>query len=126
MSTVHQAKKLVLLLITSLLMTVASMKIVPMTLIINEFIIVLSSKLPAPIVDKSALLLKCISCIYHLVWLKKKQAKIQILLDSGSEVNTITLAYTAKLGFKVQSTNVEAQKINGSTFETFRMVLTSF
>lgn len=47
-------------------------------------------------------------------------------MDSDSEVNIITQAFAAKLGLKACLTNVEAQKINGSTLETFRMVLASF
>lgn len=47
------------------------------------------------------LLLECVPCIYHLLWFKKDQAKVQVLLDSGSEINTMTLAYAAKLNFKV-------------------------
>ena len=38
----------------------------------------------------------------------------------------MTLAYVLKVGIKVHSTDVEAQKIDGSILETFGMVLTSF
>ena len=38
----------------------------------------------------------------------------------------MTPGYISKLGLKVRPTNVRAQKINGSTFETFEMVLASF
>ena len=38
----------------------------------------------------------------------------------------MTLGYASKLGLKVCSTNVGAQKINGSTLEMFEMVLASF
>lgn len=38
----------------------------------------------------------------------------------------MTLVYILKLGFQVCQTNIRAQKIDGSIFETFRMVLTSF
>lgn len=48
------------------------------------------------------------------------------MLDLGSEVNAITPAFTSKLGFKICSTNVRAQKIDGSTLQTFGIVLTSF
>lgn len=71
-------------------------------------------------------LLKCLPCIHHLVRFKKDQAKIQPLLDFGSKINVITLAYTAKLGLKVRSTHVGAQKIDDSTFKTFGMVQASF
>lgn len=71
-------------------------------------------------------LLKRISYIYHPVYFRKNQAKVQILLDSGSEVNVINSAYTAKLYLKVYPTDIRAQKIDGSTLKIFEMVLASF
>lgn len=56
----------------------------------------------------------------------KDQTKIQALLDSNSEVNVMTLAYAAKLDLKVQLTNIGAQKIDGSNFYIFGIVLASF
>ena len=38
----------------------------------------------------------------------------------------MTPAYTAKLGLQVQKANIGAQKIDGSTLETFGMVLADF
>ena len=38
----------------------------------------------------------------------------------------MTLAYILKLSFKVRTIDIEAQKINGSTLETFRMVMARF
>ena len=38
----------------------------------------------------------------------------------------MTPGYILKLGLKVRSTDVRAQKIDGSTLETFGMVLASF
>lgn len=57
---------------------------------------------------------------------KKDQAKTQVLIDSSSEINAINRAYIVNLRLKVFSTNVEAQKIDSSTFEIFVMVLASF
>ena len=34
--------------------------------------------------------------------------------------------YTKKLGFWIQKTDIGIQKINGSSLDTFRMVITSF
>ena len=34
--------------------------------------------------------------------------------------------YTLKLGLKIRATNIKAQKINGSTFEMFEIVLANF
>ena len=38
----------------------------------------------------------------------------------------MTPAYASKLGLQVHRTNIEAQKIDGSTLKTFGMVLASF
>ena len=38
----------------------------------------------------------------------------------------MTSRYISKLGLKVRSTNVEVQKIDGSIFEMFEIVLASF
>lgn len=85
------------------------------------------------LVTKNTLLLllnfpffKYILCIYHLVRFKKDQAKILPLLDFGNGVNAITPAYTASLGLKICPTNVNAQKIDGSIFAIFGMVLANF
>ena len=48
------------------------------------------------------------------------------MLDSGSKVNAMSPAYAEKLGFQTWKTNVGAQKIDGSTLETFRMVIADF
>lgn len=48
------------------------------------------------------------------------------MINSSSEVNTITPTYIAKLSFKIQKTNIKAQKINNSIHNTFGMVLTDF
>ena len=69
-----------------------------------------------------------VSCIYYPVQFKKDAHKTQVqaLIDSGSKVNAMAPAYASKLGLKVYPTNVGAQKIDGSTLETFGMVLASF
>lgn len=72
------------------------------------------------------LLLERVSYIYYLVQFWKDQAEIQVLIDSKSEINTITPAYVSKLDLKVQATNIKAQKIDDSIFQMFEMVLTSF
>ena len=65
-----------------------------------------------------------VSCICYPIRFKKN--KVQALIDSGSEVNAMTLGYALKLGLKVCPTNVGAQKIDGFTLKTFEMVLASF
>lgn len=48
------------------------------------------------------------------------------LIDSGREVNAMTTFFAFKLGFKLLNTNIRAQKIDGSTFKTFVLVLATF
>ena len=48
------------------------------------------------------------------------------MINLGSEVNTMTLAYATKLGLKVYYIDVGAQKIDSSIFETFEIILASF
>ena len=51
---------------------------------------------------------------------------ISALLDSGSKVNVIYWAFAERLGLVVQTTNIGTQKINGTTFETYGMVVAVF
>lgn len=76
--------------------------------------------------SKKDVILEKVLFIYYLMQFRKNQVKTQALIDSGSEINVITLAYIASLGLKVWQTNVGAQKINGSTLEIFEIALTSF
>ena len=48
------------------------------------------------------------------------------MLNSGNKVNVMNPAFAQKLGLQIQKTNVGAQKINGSTLETFGMVIANF
>lgn len=64
--------------------------------------------------------------IYYSIQFQKDQAKIQILIDSGSEINAITPAYMSKLGFIVWATSIRAQKIDGFILQTIEMVYKSF
>lgn len=115
-------------------MTVTSMEAIPaialitdipvMALAIDIFVIVLSLK--SPFLDNSFLLLESLLYIYYPLQFKKDPAKVLALLDSSSEVNAKTPAYAAKLGFKVQLTNINNQNIDGSTLENFGIVLASF
>ena len=50
----------------------------------------------------------------------------RVLLNSGSKVNAMSLAYVKKLGLKARKTNVGAQKIDGSALKTFGMVIADF
>lgn len=64
--------------------------------------------------------------IYYPLCFQKDTVGIRALIDLGSKINVMTSVYTSKLGFKVYHTNVEAQKIDGSTLKIFGIVLVSF
>ena len=49
-----------------------------------------------------------------------------VLLNSGNEVNAVDPAFAKELGFPIRPTDVEAQKIDGITLETYEMVVAAF
>ena len=51
---------------------------------------------------------------------------VSALFDLGSEVNVMHPAFAKRLGFVVRTTNVGAQKIDGTTLETYGMVVAAF
>ena len=61
--------------------------------------------------------------IHYPVWFQEDQEQVRALLNSGSKVNTISLAYAKRLNLKTWKINIGAQKINGSALETFEMVI---
>ena len=85
-----------------------------------------SSSVTATSMEETLRPLKRVPCIHHLLHFQKDLRETRALIDSGSEVNTMTPAYAAKLGFKVQKTDIGTQKIDGSTLDTFGIVLASF
>ena len=97
----YRAKKLAVVLATSLLVTTTSM---------------MDTLRP----------LERVSCIHYLLRFQKTLWEIRALINSGKEIKAMTSAYTAKLSLKVRKTNIGAQKIDGSTLETFGMVLADF
>ena len=63
---------------------------------------------------------------YHVQFQKDKSKDVLALLDSGSEVNAITLAYATQLGLEVRRTNVGTQKIDKFSLATYSMVIVAF
>ena len=63
---------------------------------------------------------------YFLQLQKEKGKDILALINSDCKVNAITLIYTAKLGLKVQKTDIDTQKINNTSLETYGMAITAF
>ena len=75
--------------------------------------------------------LEGVPCIHYPVQFQEDQGQgsqkqVRALLDIGSEVNTMSLAYAKRLGLKTRKTNVGDQKIDGSALETFGMVIADF
>lgn len=81
----------------------------------------------APITEagkKDDMIVERVFCIYYSVWFKKNEEKA--LINFGNEVNIMTSEYTSKLGLKICSTDIRAQKIDRSTLKIFKIVLASF
>lgn len=98
-----QAKKLVSVLATFLLVTSASKK-TPKIRVLNKIL-----------------------CICYLIqFCKDKGKNVLALLNSGNEINAITLAYTVNLGLKVRVTNINIQKIHKFLLATFGIVIAAF
>ena len=71
-------------------------------------------------------ILERVPYIHYPLRFRKDTTGVRALVDSGSEVNAITLAYAAKLDLQVRKTDIRTQKIDGSTLKTFGMVLADF
>ena len=77
-----------------------------------------------------------VPCIYYPLWFlegqelesqrQEGQEQVRPLLNSGSVFNAMSLAYVERLGLKTWKINVGAQKIDGSSLESFGMVITDF
>ena len=79
----YGAKKLVVVLATSLSVTVAS-------------------------IEDILWLLEKVLCIHYLLRFQKDLRETRALINSGSEINAMTPAYIAKLGLEVQKTDIKA------------------
>ena len=90
----------------------------------KKLVLILTISLLVTETSKEDVILKQVSYIYYLIWFKKNE--IQALIDSSSKVNAMTLTYAAKLDFKVRHINIRALKVNSSTFDTFKIVLAKF
>ena len=65
-------------------------------------------------------------CIHYPVQFRNNKETIQALIDFGSKVNVMTLAYTKKLGLQTWRTDIRAQKIDASSLDTFWIVIAGF
>ena len=65
-----------------------------------------------------------VHCICYLRQFRKDKGKdVLALLNSGSEVNVMTLVYAAQLGLKVKKTNIDAQKIDRFSLAIYGIVI---
>ena len=74
--------------------------------------------------DAPETILEGVPCIWYPTTFQDKS--VLALLDSGSEVNTIHPTFAKELGLPIRSIDVGAQKIDGTTLDTYRMVVTAF
>ena len=63
---------------------------------------------------------------YPVQFRKDKDNDVLALLDSESEINAMTPAYTAHLDLKVKMTNVNVQKIDRFSLATYGMIIAVF
>ena len=71
--------------------------------------------------------LERVSCIYYPVQFKDTdKALVQTLIDSGSKVNAIHPSFAKQLGLPIRSTDVGAQKIDGTMLDTHGIVVAAF
>ena len=67
-----------------------------------------------------------VPCIRYPVTFRKKSVSMSALLDSGSEVNAIHLTLARELRLPIRTTDVGAQKIDGTLLDIFEMVVAVF
>ncbi len=73
--------------------------------------------------DKKTEKLEQVPCIWYSVTFKDQT---EALLDSGSVINAMSQTFAQQLGLKIRKINVGAQKIDGTTLETYGMVVSTF
>ena len=65
--------------------------------------------------------------IFYICYpIRFKKKEVQALINFGNKVNAMMPAYAPNLGLKVRWTDIRAQKINGSIFKMFEIVLANF
>ena len=77
---------------------------------------------------KDDVVLERIACIHYPVQFRKdaNKTQVQALIDSGSEVNAIHPTFVKELGLPIRPTDVGAKKIDGTTLDTYGMVVAAF
>ena len=67
-----------------------------------------------------------VSYIRYPITFRKKSMPMSTFLDSGSEVNAIYPTFAQELGLPITTTDVKAQKIDGTILDTFGMTVVVF
>ena len=67
--------------------------------------------------------LERVSCIWYPITFKDQT---KALLDLRNKVNAISKAFAYQLGLTIWKTNIRAQKIDGTTLETYGIVVSIF
>lgn len=76
---------------------------------------------------KSGMVLDRIPYIYYLPRFNKdKEIKVWTLINAGSKINAITLAYASMLDLPVWQTKIRVEEIDGFTIKTLKIVLINF
>ena len=72
--------------------------------------------------------LERVPCIHYSVQFKKNtnKAQVQALINSGSKVNAIYPTFAKQLGLSIRPTDVGAQKIDGTTLDTYGIGVAAF
>ena len=71
--------------------------------------------------------LERVPCIYYPVQFKgTNETQVQALIDSGSKVNAIHPSFAKQLGLPIRLIDFGAQKIDGTTLDTYGMVVAAF
>ena len=73
-------------------------------------------------------ILEHVFCIHYPIQFRKdaNETQVQALIDSRSEVNAIHPTFVKELGLPIRPKDVRAQKIVGTTLDTYGMVMAAF
>ena len=77
---------------------------------------------------KDVVTLDKIPCICSSIWFKNNKIcnEVQMIINLGSNDNTLILRYTLKLSLKVCYLNLRVKKIDDFIFKMFEIFFTSF
>ena len=72
--------------------------------------------------------LERIPYIHYPIQFKKdtNKTRVQTLINSGSEINTIHLSFAKQLGLSIRLTEIGIQKIDGITLDSYGIVVAAF